>query len=293
MLNSRKLGCILIQLPPRFGISKIDLLEGFFKMLPADYSFAIEFRDVTWMDERVWGLLSEHSVAYTIVDEPLLPPSAKITSDFAYFRWHGKGSKPWYDYRYSKEELEPWVPKLRNVAGSVKKVFGYFNNHFHGYAVENCLQVLEMLGSLTSQQTNAKKRVETYLNEKSNEKRVSQHLFSNTDRSLNDTLLSLMGWERLRRAEQISDEEVSVQVPTGDRLQASVRDYHITIDSARKVILHDCLDWNKCIVDRMLCKHIGKLLLSLNRDTALDIARRMKSDLDLWIFSTYEAASNK
>jgi len=32
------------------------------------------------------------------------------------------------------------------LAEKVKATNGYFNNHYHGYAVENCLQVLEMLG---------------------------------------------------------------------------------------------------------------------------------------------------
>ena len=42
-------------------------------------------------------------------------------------------------------------------------MYGYFNNHFHGYAVENCLQVLEMLGVLTREQAEAMTTVENYL----------------------------------------------------------------------------------------------------------------------------------
>jgi uncharacterized protein YecE (DUF72 family) len=38
----------------------------------------------------------------------------------------------------------------------VKKVYGYFNNHFHGYAPENCLYLIEKLGLLTEEQKRAK-----------------------------------------------------------------------------------------------------------------------------------------
>jgi uncharacterized protein YecE (DUF72 family) len=40
----------------------------------------------------------------------------------------------------------------------VKKVYGYFNNHFHGYAPENCLYLLEKLGLLTEEQKLAKEK---------------------------------------------------------------------------------------------------------------------------------------
>jgi uncharacterized protein YecE (DUF72 family) len=38
------------------------------------------------------------------------------------------------------------------------KVVGYFNNHFHGYAPENCLHLIERLGLLSEEQKKAKER---------------------------------------------------------------------------------------------------------------------------------------
>jgi uncharacterized protein YecE (DUF72 family) len=104
------------------------------------------------MRQETWELLKKYDVAYAVVDEPLLPPEVHLTAGFAYFRWHGKGKKPWFNYRYNKKELEPWVPKLEDASKKVKKVYGYFNNHFHGYAPENCLQLIERLGLLTEKQ---------------------------------------------------------------------------------------------------------------------------------------------
>lgn len=106
LILSGKLGCILVQLPPKFDF-KPKKLKDFFKLLPTHTRFAVEFRHPSWIREETWGLLEKYRVIYTIVDEPLLPPEIHITSDVAYFRWHGHGVRPWYNYRYSVEELEP------------------------------------------------------------------------------------------------------------------------------------------------------------------------------------------
>jgi uncharacterized protein YecE (DUF72 family) len=152
-----KLGCFLIQLPPKYDFN-LENLEAFFKSLDKTFRFAVEFRNLSWMNEKTWALLRDYDVAYAIVDEPLLPPEVQVTTDFAYFRWHGRGKEIWFDYQYSKEELEPWILKVQQTAQQVKKIYGYFNNHYHGYAPENCLQLLERLGLFSEEQQKAKKR---------------------------------------------------------------------------------------------------------------------------------------
>lgn len=152
-----KLGCFLIQLPPKYEFN-LENLETFFKSLDTTFRFAVEFRNLSWIREETWPLLKKYDIAYTIVDEPLLPPQVQVTTDFAYFRWHGKGKKIWFDYRYSEEELEPWIPKIQQTAQQVKKVYGYFNNHYHGHAPENCLQLLERLGLLSEEQKRLKQK---------------------------------------------------------------------------------------------------------------------------------------
>jgi uncharacterized protein YecE (DUF72 family) len=152
-----KLACLLIQLPPKYCFNP-ESLEAFFKMLDPVFKYAVEFRNLSWMRSETWQLLEKYGVAYTIVDEPLLPPEVHLTTDFAYFRWHGRGETPWFDYRYSKEEIDTWIPKVEEAAGKTKKVVGYFNNHFHGYAPENCLYLIERLGLLSEEQKRAKQR---------------------------------------------------------------------------------------------------------------------------------------
>jgi uncharacterized protein YecE (DUF72 family) len=152
-----KLACLLIQLPPKYSYNPKNL-EEFFQMLDPRFRYAVEFRNLSWVVTQTitLELLKQYGVAYTIVDEPLLLPEMHFTADFAYFRWHGHGKNIWFDYHYSKEELELWVPKVQEAASKVKKVYGYFNNHYHGYAPENCLQLLERLGLISEEQEKAK-----------------------------------------------------------------------------------------------------------------------------------------
>ncbi len=152
---SGKLACLLVQLPPKYDFNPKNLKE-FFELLDPRFKYAVEFRNMTWMREETWDLLKEHEVAYTNVDEPLLPNDLHLTADLAYFRWHGRGQKIWFDYRYSSEEINDWVPKIEEALSKTKKILGYFNNHYHGYAPENCLTLLERLGLGSEKQKKAK-----------------------------------------------------------------------------------------------------------------------------------------
>lgn len=282
-----KLGCILIQLPPKFEFNP-ELLESFFKILPRTVKFAVEFRDLSWMRDETWSLLKKYEVAYTIVDEPLLPPEVEVTSSIAYFRWHGRGSRPWYNYRYKIEELKPWVPKVKEVSQKVEAVYGYFNNHYHGYAVENCLQVLEMLGVLTPEQAKAKQRVEKYLKIPARVKKPTIEAFVEVKELKLESLLSaFLDKARFKRAQRIKDKELQIQEVSNGRVKALIRDYHVIVDVGNKVILHDCADWSRCIPGKKFCKHVGKLLLSLPKKEAAEILRKIFAEKEEWEFKPY------
>lgn len=91
----------------------------------------------------------------------ILPTQLRMIILSAYFTWHGREDDPWFDYKYTDEELDRWIPRVEAAADKVKKVYGYFNNHFHGYAPENCLYLVEKLGILSNQQRIAKNRLGT------------------------------------------------------------------------------------------------------------------------------------
>lgn len=164
--DSGKLGPLLIQLPPSFDNTKKDALETFLDALPEDHLFAIEFRNKSWLeDHELYSLLREYNVANAIVDEPLMPVDLTLTSDFTFIRWHGKGTGLWYDYRYKEEELTPWIERVSSIS-KAKKVYGYFNNHFHGFAVENALWLLEKTGLASDSQKKTLTQVSDYIENK-------------------------------------------------------------------------------------------------------------------------------
>ena len=164
LIASGKLGPVLIQLPPSYSFqSDFGKLKGFLARVPEDIKFAVEFRHPSWLREEVWSFLRERNVANVIVDEPLLPPDTVMTADFAFVRWHGRGTRPWYNYRYSDKELDGWVPKVKEVTSKVEKTYGYFNNHFRGFAVENSLKMMEKLGVSTPQQQETREKATKFL----------------------------------------------------------------------------------------------------------------------------------
>jgi len=281
-----KLGCMLIQLRPKFDYKPREL-EDFFKILPKQIRFAVEFRDLSWMREETWRLLKKYGVAYTIVDEPLLPPELHFTADFAYFRWHGKGMRPWYNYRYGTGELTPWIPKVKEATEKVKTVYGYFNNHYHGYAVENCLQVLEMLGTLTPEQVEAKKRVEDYFKTTMLKESKLEAFVKPSELDFNSLLRTFLDMGRLKRAKEIKDTELRIEKETDQRIEATIREYHIVIDLEGRTILHDCADWSKALPTKRFCKHIGKLFLSMEREKATKMLKRIYLQKEKWQFKPY------
>jgi len=284
---SGKLGCILVQLPPRFDY-KPKQLEDFFKLLPTHVRFAIEFRHPSWIRSETWTLLEKYKITYTIVDEPLLPPEVHITSDIAYFRWHGRGKGPWYDYRYSADELQQWTPRVREVAKKVDKVFGYFNNHYHGYAVENCLQIMQMIGIINPKQIEAKNRIEDFRKESVQQSLSTLESFAPPK---NMDFSSLIAYfvtpERLKRAEQIADDEMQITSQTEERIEATIREYHIAIDMRNRTLLHDCADWEKVMSTRRLCKHIAKLLLSIDKQKATEVLGSLYEKEESWQLRVY------
>jgi uncharacterized protein YecE (DUF72 family) len=288
---SGKLGCILIQLPPGLRYNP-GRLEEFFKVLPRNIRFAVEFRHPSWMRPETWRLLEDHKVAYTVVDEPLLPPEVHLTSDIAYFRWHGRGKRPWYNYRYGKEELEPWIPRIREASSNVGRVYGYFNNHYHGYAVENCLQVLGMLGVLNEAQVEAKSRIEDYFKgpppqPQEEFEQGSLEEFVRPGMDFDGLLRSLIDDERLRRAGRIANEELKIERDTPGLVVARVKDYHIVIDIDNRTIMHDCADWGRMASRKMLCKHVAKLFLSMSRERATDLLGSILKEREEWNFKPY------
>lgn len=168
LAESDLLGGLLLQLSPHFKKepSSLQMLKGVLDALSwGDFSYAVEFRHQGWLDRDRSGidpaaleLLRERNVACVHIDGPGIHPGTELTADHAYIRFHGRNQDIWYggekecdhrlnryDYLYSQEQLEPWVPRISQAELKGAKVRIYFNNHARSKSVKNAFQLMDML----------------------------------------------------------------------------------------------------------------------------------------------------
>ena len=287
--DAGKLGPLLLQLPPRLRFQR-PLIHRFLDALPRDFTFALEPRNKSWMSLEAFDLLRDTGVTYTIVDEPLLPPDLHVTAETAYVRWHGHGQDPWYNYRYSDAELEAWVPRVRQVASEAKVVYAFFNNHFHGYAPENTLRILEMLGVTDQEKARAAKRIEAFRHAASKAhasvKALTLEDFG-ASVAADAEVLALLGRtmdaNRLDRARRIDPKDVEIS-RDGPTIVGRVKEYRVELDPVGRRILHDCEDFSRIAADRGLCKHLGRFFLSLPPEEARQHLEALRTSRDAWTF---------
>ncbi|HKM75376.1 MAG TPA: DUF72 domain-containing protein [Candidatus Bathyarchaeia archaeon] len=287
LIEAGKLSVILAQLPPSLEFDS-EKLESFFSILPKQVHFAVEFRNNSWLRNETFKILENYNVSFTIVDEPLLPPDVHVTSDIAYIRWHGRGSQPWFNYKYSEQELEAWVPKVKEAASKSKKVLGYFNNHFHGYAPENALQTMQMLGIVTPHATAALQRL-TFQRKYSGKGKTEIGTLDSWTGEVGDRIRGLSNYaspEVIEAARGISDDDFSLREKTKHRLAAYVGNTTVDIDLDSRTIIHRCSIWDKLSSQKKFCKHIVKLILSIDPNEATRLLSTLNSSLDEWKFES-------
>jgi uncharacterized protein YecE (DUF72 family) len=172
--TAKKLGAILIQLPPSFNVNDFKNIEAFLDRLPNsnNYDYAVEFRHPSWKTEGPWEMLKHYNIARVITDSPPIEnlrflSDVIITANHSFIRFHGRNTKGhyWYNYLYTKEELKPWVEKVSKIRKETKVLRAYFNNHWGGKAVVNALQFKEMISNTPLPENERKilEHAETYL----------------------------------------------------------------------------------------------------------------------------------
>ena len=164
LVEAKKLGALLFQFPPWFGIRKSNkeyLLEVAARCRPLRPVF--ELRNASWFDganrNETLDFLRAHHLPYVCVDMPQghrssVPPLAEATADLAVVRFHGHSDK-WtskdihekFGYEYSKPELEQWVPKIRELAARTDRTQVFFNNCYSDYAQRNATTFEELLNA--------------------------------------------------------------------------------------------------------------------------------------------------
>ena len=137
----RKIGALLIQLPASFkyDIEKLDIFLNFLtrevQSRPFVFDLAIEFRNRYWFAEEVFMALRKYNVALVAANSSRYPGMRQLTADIAYIRMHGPAKL--FASSYSDEQLQELAGYIKNISSDVERVYVYFNNDFHGYAIKN------------------------------------------------------------------------------------------------------------------------------------------------------------
>ncbi len=157
-----RLGAVLIQFPWSFKAQErsVEWLDDVVSAF-SGYPLVVEVRHASWNRPEFHRWLDERGVGFVNIDQPLfsrsIGPSAQATSRIGYVRLHGRNYDDWfrqdagrdarYDYLYGREELEPWVDRIHELAGGgmVDDVYVVTNNHFRGQAVANAIMLAAMI----------------------------------------------------------------------------------------------------------------------------------------------------
>jgi uncharacterized protein YecE (DUF72 family) len=137
-----KLGPILFQLPPRWGLN-LERLNDFLETLPAGFRYAFEFRDKSWLDPMAYEAMEILGAALCIYDIGGYISPKEITADFIYVRLHGPDGP--YRGHYDAKTLSGWAGAFSAWLRQGMEIFCYFDNDERGYAVRNALTLQDMM----------------------------------------------------------------------------------------------------------------------------------------------------
>src|SRR6266542_3284799 len=132
----KSLGPTLVHLPPRWK-RNVERLDEFLTVAPTHLRWAVEVRDPSWLHDDVFDVLKRHGAALCIHDLIEKHPWER-TTDWTYVRFHGPDAlKVKYAGRYTGRRLAPVAKRLAGWRDDGCDVYAYFNNDWHGAAVED------------------------------------------------------------------------------------------------------------------------------------------------------------
>ena len=142
----RKLGVLLVQLPPRLEFDK-SVARAFFRVLRKriNVKVACEPRHPSWSSGSANSVLVEYEVARVAADPPPWPGAGEPggCERFAYFRWHGQPRKYYSDY--DVERLASLQQRMSVVGERASDVWAIFDNTVLGCALGNALTIADAI----------------------------------------------------------------------------------------------------------------------------------------------------
>jgi len=137
-----KLGCLLVQLPPKQAYVD-EVAREFFARLQDMFGcmIACEARHPTWFADNATDLLRERRITRVVADPPAGQPGPHVpTTETIYARLHGHPRI--YYSSYAPDYLAALARDLEVHTAAGRTVWCIFDNTAAGAAVPNALQVL-------------------------------------------------------------------------------------------------------------------------------------------------------
>ncbi len=138
-----KLGCILFQLPPGLAYNE-EKLEQIINSLDTVFPNVIEFRHISWWNDKVYEILSRKNITFCGISHPKLPKDIIINNHLVYYRLHG--ATQLYKSPYSVEDLEEIIRVIAKNP-EPKEVFCYFNNDIDVNAPRDAVKLRRLISS--------------------------------------------------------------------------------------------------------------------------------------------------
>jgi uncharacterized protein YecE (DUF72 family) len=141
-LLREKLGVMLIQFPASFEADKDNAraLRQFLDHIPAEFRFAIEFRNAGWFVDWTYEELEKAGVSLALVEgrwvdrELMFAAAARVSSRFRYVRVMGERDLESFDriQRHRDHVIDTWASELSKLDAS--DIYIYCDNYFEGFA---------------------------------------------------------------------------------------------------------------------------------------------------------------
>ena len=168
-----KLGVVLFQFPHWFMPRKDSFRHiDECRERMSGHPIAVEFRNRFWLEEdsveETLSFLRRSGISFVAVDEPQgfnssVPPLADVTAEIGIVRFHGRNRDTWerkglrssserFDYYYSQEEMEEWVPRIAMMKRNAEEVHVIINTNNQDQAIVNARLAERVLGEGLVQQ---------------------------------------------------------------------------------------------------------------------------------------------
>ncbi len=126
-----RLGPVLVQLPPRFGV-RVERLRAVLDALASasgvrpPVRVAVEFRDDSWYTDEVRELLAAYDAALVLADTPRRRQPYWRTASWGFVRFHEGRAQP--QPCYGEGALTTWAERIASMWEAEDDVFVFFNN---------------------------------------------------------------------------------------------------------------------------------------------------------------------